>query len=129
MGDENFFLFGMDEPAVTALTAAGYQPSEYYESIPELKSAIDLISSGAFSGGDRNAFEMVVSNLLYQDRFMALADYQAYMDAQARVEAAYADEEAWTRSAILNIARCGFFSSDRSMRDYLTRIWGATPDR
>ena len=129
VGDENFFLFGMDEPAVTALTAAGYQPSEYYESIPELKSAIDLISSGAFSGGDRNAFEMVVSNLLYQDRFMALADYQAYMDAQARVEAAYADEEAWTRSAILNIARCGFFSSDRSMRDYLTRIWGATPDR
>jgi starch phosphorylase len=129
VGDDNFFLFGMDEPAVTALTAAGYQPSHYYESIPELKSAIDLISSGAFSDGDRNAFEMVVSNLLYQDRFMALADYQAYMDAQSRVEAAYADEEAWTKSAILNIARSGFFSSDRSMKDYLTRIWGASPDR
>jgi starch phosphorylase len=129
VGDENFFLFGMDEPAVTALTTSGYQPSLYYESIPELKSAIDLISSGAFSDGDRNAFEMVVSNLLYQDRFMALADYQAYMDAQASVEKAYADEEAWTRSAILNIARCGFFSSDRSMKDYLTKIWGATPDR
>ena len=129
VGDDNFFLFGMDEPAVTALTASGYQPSLYYESIPELKSAIDLISSGAFSDGDRSAFEMVVSNLLYQDRFMALADYQAYMDAQASVEKAYADEEAWTRSAILNIARCGFFSSDRSMKDYLTKIWGATPDR
>ena len=129
VGDDNFFLFGMDEPAVTELTAAGYQPSQYYESIPELKSAIDLISSGAFSDGDRSAFEMVVSNLLYQDRFMALADYQAYMDAQAAVEKAYADKEAWTRSAILNIARSGFFSSDRSMRDYLTKIWGATPDR
>jgi starch phosphorylase len=129
VGDDNFFLFGMDEPAVTALTASGYQPSLYYESIPELKSAIDLISSGAFSDGDKSAFEMVVSNLLYQDRFMALADYQAYMDAQARVEVAYADQEGWTRSAILNIARSGFFSSDRSMRDYLTKIWGATPDR
>ncbi len=129
VGDENFFLFGMDEPAVSALTVAGYQPTHYYESIPELKSAIDLISSGAFSDGDRNAFEMVISNLLYQDRFMALADYQAYMDAQAQVEAAYADEEGWTRSAILNIARCGFFSSDRSMKDYLSKIWGASPDR
>jgi starch phosphorylase len=129
VGDENFFLFGMDEPGVTALTASGYHPTEYYETIPELKSAIDLISSGAFSDGDRNAFEMVVSNLLYQDRFMALADYKAYMDAQTSVEKAYEDEEAWTRSAILNIARSGFFSSDRSMKDYLTKIWGATPDR
>ena len=129
VGDDNFFLFGMTEPEVTALTAAGYRPSEYYESNATLKSAIDLISSGIFSDGDRNAFEMVVSNLLYQDRFMALADYQPYMDAQAAVEKAYADEEAWTRSAILNIARSGFFSSDRSMRDYLTKIWGATPDR
>lgn len=129
VGDDNFFLFGMVEPEVAALQQAGYQPSSYYETNANLKSAIDLISSGAFSGGNRNAFEMVVSNLLYQDRFMALADYQAYMDAQAKVEEAYADEEQWTRSAILNVARSGFFSSDRSMKDYLARIWGATPDR
>jgi starch phosphorylase len=129
VGDENFFLFGMTEPEVAELQASGYQPSMYYEENPDLKSAIDLISSGAFSDGDRNAFEPVVSNLLYQDRFMALADYQAYIDTQTKVEKAYVNKEAWTKSAIRNIARCGFFSSDRSMRDYLTRIWGATPDR
>jgi starch phosphorylase len=129
VGDDNFFLFGMVEPEVAALQAAGYQPTRYYESDPDLKSAIDLISSGAFSDGDRHAFEMVVSNLLYEDRFMALADYRAYLDAQAAVERKYADSTAWTKSAILNVARSGFFSSDRSMRDYLSRIWGATPDR
>jgi len=114
---------------VEKLSTAGYAPSAYYEANPDLKGAIDLISSGAFSGGDRNAFEPVVSNLLAQDRFMALADYQAYIDAQAKVESAYVNKEAWTKSAIRNVARCGFFSSDRSMRDYLSRIWGASPDR
>ncbi len=128
VGDDNFFLFGMVEPEVAALGVAGYRPTDYYESDPDLKSAIDLISSGAFSHGDRHAFDPVVSNLLYEDRFMALADYRAYLDAQTKVETKYADEEAWTRSAILNVARSGFFSSDRSMRDYLRRIWGASPD-
>ena len=119
----------MTEPEVSALAASGYHPGEYYESNPTLKSAIDLISSGIFSNGDRQAFEGFVTSLVTQDRFMALADYASYMDAQDRVEQAYADKEAWTRSAILNIARSGFFSSDRSMKDYLTKIWGATPNR
>jgi starch phosphorylase len=129
VGDDHFFLFGMVEPEVAALQAAGYRPTEYYESDPDLKGAIDLISSGAFSQGDRNAFEPFTTSLLYHDRFMVLADYRAYVDAQAQVEARYADQESWTRSAILNVARTGFFSSDRSMRDYLTRIWGAGPDK
>ncbi len=129
VGDDNFFLFGMREPEVAELQSSGYNPASYYEANPSLKSAIDLISSGAFSSGDRNAFEPVVSNLLYHDRFMALADYQSYLDAQAEVERKYADTDAWTKSAILNVARAGFFSSDRSMRDYLSRIWRATPDR
>ncbi|MBI4900061.1 MAG: glycogen/starch/alpha-glucan phosphorylase, partial [Actinobacteria bacterium] len=128
VGDENFFLFGMTEPEVAALTVSDYRPGEYYESNPTLKSSIDRIASGAFSDGDRHAIDRLVSNLLQHDRFMALADYESYLDAQERVEAAYADPEAWSRSAILNIARCGFFSSDRSMREYLSRIWGATPD-
>lgn len=127
VGDENFFLFGLTEPEVADVVARGYEPSAYYEQNPSLRSALDLIASGRFSDGDRSTFEAVVSNLLSEDRFLVLADYQAYLDAQERVDAAYADTEAWTRSAVLNVARSGFFSSDRSMRDYLDRIWHAQP--
>ena len=127
VGDENFFLFGMTEPDVEALSARGYRPSEFYQADDDLRRAIDLIASGAFSGGDRSVFEPIVSNLLYDDRFMVLADFAAYMSAQERVDAAYADQDAWTRSAILNVARCGFFSSDRSIRDYIDRIWHTPP--
>jgi starch phosphorylase len=127
VGDDNFFLFGMDEPQVAALGAKGYHPGEYYESDPLLKATLDLIASGKFSDGDHQTFEPVVSNLVHNDRFMALADFKSYIEAQARVDAAYADTEAWTRSAILNVARCGFFSSDRSMKDYIKLIWGTNP--
>jgi starch phosphorylase len=127
VGDENFFLFGLLEPQVEELVAAGYHPSAYYEQDDRLRGAIDLIASGAFSGGDRTVFEPVVSSLLNEDRFLVLADYAAYLDAQATVDLAYADPEAWSRSAILNIARSGFFSSDRSMRDYIDRIWQTYP--
>lgn len=123
VGDDHFFLCGMSEPEAAALRAEGYKPSTYYESDPTLKAAIDLIASGAFTDGDRGRVAPFVGDLLSSDRFMALADFRSYIDAQARVDAAYADEEEWTRSAIMNVARCGFFSSDRSMRDYLTRIW------
>lgn len=127
VGDDNFFLFGMFEPEVAELRAKGYRAADYYESNPQLKAAIDLIASGAFSGGNQSTFDALVSNLVYEDRFMALADFQSYMDAQARVDEMYADQRAWTRSAILNVARCGYFSSDRSMRDYIRRIWATPP--
>ena len=127
VGDDNFFLFGMSEPDVEALWAEGYKPSDFYQADDDLRRALDLIASGAFSDGDRSAFEPIVSNLLYDDRFMVLADYASYIEAQAKVDAAYADQDAWTRSAILNVARCGFFSSDRSMRDYIERIWHTPP--
>lgn len=127
VGDDNFFLFGMTEPEVEALWAKGYHPTEFYQSDDHLRRAMDLIASGAFSGGDRSVFEPIVSNLLYDDRFMVLADYSSYIAAQKAVDAAYADQDAWTRSAILNVARCGFFSSDRSIRDYIDRIWHTPP--
>ncbi len=127
VGDDNFFLFGMDEPQVAALGAKGYHPGEYYASNPQLKATLDLIASGHFSGGDPMTFEPVVSNLVHHDRFMALADFASYLEAQQRVDALYADPDAWTRSAILNVARSGFFSSDRSMKDYIKRIWGTNP--
>jgi len=127
VGDDNFFLFGLSEPEVEALWAEGYRPSDFYQRDDDLRRAIDLIASGAFSDGDRTVFEPLVSNLLYDDRFMALADFRSYLDAQDRVDAAYADQDGWVRSAILNVARSGYFSSDRAMRDYLDRIWHATP--
>ncbi|WP_402469226.1 glycogen/starch/alpha-glucan phosphorylase [Isoptericola aurantiacus] len=125
VGDDNFFLFGLTEPEAAAIAETGYRPSSYYEENPSLRRALDLVARGEFSGGDRSVFEPVVSNLLGEDRFMVLADYQAYLDAQDRVEAAYRDPDAWSRSAVLNVARSGFFSSDRSMRDYMDRIWHA----
>ena len=123
VGDDNFFLFGMNEPQVAELQAKGYQPTAYYESNEKLRKAINLIDSGHFTDGNREAASTVIGDLLYNDRFLVLADYQSYLDAQDRVEAAYADSEAWSKSAILNVARSGFFSSDRSMRDYIDRIW------
>lgn len=127
VGDKHFFLFGMNEPQVSELGAKGYHPGTYYQENPQLKAAIDLISSGHFSGGDTRMFSAFVDDLLHTDRFMALADFDSYVSAQAEVEARYADEDSWTRSAILNVARTGYFSSDRSMRDYIQRIWHATP--
>ncbi|MEW1833345.1 glycogen/starch/alpha-glucan phosphorylase [Microbacterium sp. NPDC079995] len=127
VGDENFFLFGMSEPEVADLQARGYHPIDFVRADENLSRALDLISSGAFSGGDASVFEPVVSNLIHHDPFMALADYTDYVAAQKRVDALYADQDAWTRAAILNVARCGFFSSDRSMRDYIDRIWHTPP--
>ena len=125
VGDDNFFLFGLSEPEVDKVRAEGYRPRAYYEQDPVLRATLDLLASGHFTEGDRGAAAPVVDNLLNHDPFMALVDFDSYLKAQARVEAYYADEEAWSRSAILNVARCGFFSSDRSMRDYLDRIWHA----
>ncbi|WP_159794308.1 glycogen/starch/alpha-glucan phosphorylase [Puerhibacterium puerhi] len=127
VGDENFFLFGLTEPEASAIQEAGYRPAAYYEQNATLRRTLDLVAAGEFSGGDRSVFEPIVSNLLHEDRFMVLADFQSYLDAQERVEAAYADADAWSRSAVLNVARSGYFSSDRSMRDYLDRIWHAHP--
>jgi len=126
VGEENFFLFGLTEPEVQATVTAGYRPQEFYGSNPMLRRALESIAGGEFSRGDRDEFAPLVDSLLGNDQFLVLAEYQAYIDAQDRVEAAYRDPRAWTRSAILNVARSGFFSSDRSIRDYLDRIWHAT---
>lgn len=126
VGDENFFLFGMSEPEAAQLQERGYRPAEFYESDADLKAALDLLASGALTGGERGgAVASLFASWTERDRFMALADFRSYVDAQARVDAAWADPDGWSRAAILNIARSGFFSSDRSIRDYLDRIWRA----
>ena len=127
VGAENFFLFGLRVEEVAELRAAGYQPRQYYEADEELRRAIDQIGDGTFADGDPTAFAPIVRSLLDRDEFMVLADYRAYVDCQAQIDRAFRDEEAWTRSSILNAARCGFFSSDRAMRQYAEEIWKVRP--
>src|SRR5262249_12956127 len=104
-GDENFFLFGLTAEEVADVKARGYVPREIYESNPELRETIDLIATGFFSHGDRELFRPLVESLLSRDDYMLLADYQAYVDCQRRVDDAYRDQVAWTRMSILNAAR------------------------
>jgi starch phosphorylase len=127
VGEDNFFLFGLTTDEVFALTQAGYSPRAYYEGNAELKEAIDQISAGTFSGGDGGLFKPLVESLLNGDEYMLLADYQSYVACQDQASAAYRDVERWTRMSILNTARCGFFSSDRSMRQYCREIWKVVP--
>jgi starch phosphorylase len=92
-----------------------------------LREALDLISGGFFSHGDRELFRPLVDSLLERDEYMLLADYQPYVDCHAEVDRAYADAEHWTRMSILNVARMGKFSSDRAVREYAREIWAAEP--
>ncbi|MFQ4144194.1 glycogen/starch/alpha-glucan phosphorylase [Chlorogloeopsis sp. ULAP02] len=127
VGSENFFLFGLTTPEVYALKAEGYNPWDYYHANSQLKTVIDLISSGFFSHGDTNLFRPLVDSLLYHDQYMLFADYQSYVDCQEQVNQAYRDEEKWTRMSILNAVRMGKFSSDRAIREYCQEIWNAQP--
>jgi len=127
VGAENFFLFGFTAAEVDDLRNRGYNPRSYYESNPLLKEAIDQVRSGYFSRGDAELFKPLVENLLDHDPFMLLADYQSYIDCQDRVSLAYRDQESWVPMSILNVARMGKFSSDRSIREYCEHIWKIKP--
>ena len=127
VGAENFFLFGLEVEDVDKLYAEGYDPAKYYEADPRLKQAVDMVAGGTFSDGDRNAYAPLVSDWLTHDWFMTMADFSAYMDIQSEIEDLYADELEWNRKALLNVANTGYFSSDRSMKDYLERIWHTSP--
>jgi starch phosphorylase len=127
VGSENFFLFGLTAEQVEMVKARGYHPREHYEQNPMLREVIDFIASGELARGDSELFRPIVENLLNDDPFLLLADYQAYIDAQDRVNGLWRDPQAWTRSSILNSARMGKFSSDRSIRDYCERVWKIEP--
>ncbi|MHB1191887.1 MAG: glycogen/starch/alpha-glucan phosphorylase [Longimicrobiales bacterium] len=127
VGAENFFLFGLSTEEVQALWRTGYHPGAYADGDDELRAVLDLIASGAFSPSDPGLFLPLVNSLLYHDPFMLMADYRSYIECQERVSAAYRDPEEWTRMSILNVARIGGFSSDRSIREYCEKIWNVQP--
>ena len=126
-GAENFFLFGLTAEEVYATKAKGYHPREYYEKNADLRAVIDRIANGYFSHGDKSQFQPIVDSLLYSDPYMLLADYQAYIDCQDEVSAAYQDQARWTKMSILNSARMGKFSSDRTIAEYCKEIWDVSP--
>ncbi len=128
VGVENFFTFGLTTPEVAALQASGYRPADFVDSHPELREVIDLLRSGFFSRGDTQLFLPLVDALIYHDPYLVLADYASYADCQERAGRAYDDPEVWSRMSILNAARSGKFSSDRTIREYCRDIWNVRPE-
>jgi starch phosphorylase len=127
VGAENFFLFGLTAEEVMRTRAEGYRPRERYEQDERLRAAIDAIASGQFSRGDAGLFRPLVDSLLSHDEYLVLADYASYVEAQEQVGRTRRDPGRWTRLSILNSARSGMFSSDRSIREYAENIWRVKP--
>jgi glycogen phosphorylase len=123
IGAENFFLFGLSVEEVLALKSRGYRPMDYYAANQQLREVIDLLRSGFFTRGDTAVLQPLMDNLMQYDPYMLFADFASYLECQEKVSAAYRDAENWTRMAILNTARSGKFSSDRSIREYSADIW------
>ena len=127
VGAEHFFAFGLTTTEVAAIKARGYDPRAFYLRNDELREVIDLLRAGFFSRGDTALFRPLIDDLLTADPFMVMADYAAYAECQERVGRAYSDSETWARMSILNVARSGLFSSDRTIREYCEDIWTVTP--
>ena len=127
VGAENFFLFGLSAAEVQATWRNAYDPMTIYCGNDELRAVIDLIRDGHFSRGDRELFRPIIASLLHGDTYRLLADFESYLDCQGKVSLMYGEKELWTRKSILNVARMGKFSSDRSIREYCRDIWRADP--
>ncbi len=127
VGTKNFFLCGLTAIEVAKLKNQGYNPRDYYNNNTELQGVINRIASGYFSLDEPQRFQPIVDSLLNRDEYLLLADYQSYIDCQEKVSQAYQDQENWTRMSILNVARMGKFSSDRTIREYCQEIWQVKP--
>jgi starch phosphorylase len=123
VGAENFFLFGHSTEGVANVWRQGYRPGDAAARDPELAEVLELIADGFFSRGDTELFRPLLDNLLHHDPYLVLEDFAAYRDCQRQVAHAFTDRESWTRMSILNSARSGLFSSDRTIREYCRDIW------
>jgi starch phosphorylase len=130
VGRDNFFVFGLSADEIKSLRAAGYDPFERYLKDPELKQVIDMIGKGAFSPSQPDLFQPIVESLLrHGDPYMLLADFPLYVESQVRASETFKDGAKWARMSILNVARLGKFSSDRTVREYAELVWGVKPVR
>jgi glycogen phosphorylase len=129
VGLDNIFIFGNRTEQVEALRAGGYQPRSYYENNFDLKYAIDRVANGAFSRDEPGRYADVVRSLLDSDYYLLLADYADYVATQNKVDECYRQSSDWTRRSILNVAGVGRFSSDRTIQEYASEIWGVAPLR
>jgi starch phosphorylase len=127
VGEENFFLFGLTAAEVEDVVRRGYHPRGIVESDRELFDVLQLIESGHFAPSEPGIFGPFVRTLVEQDPFLVLADFRAYVECQERVSSAWGDVVGWTSASILNVARMGRFSSDRSIRDYVREVWHSKP--
>jgi starch phosphorylase len=127
VGHDNFFLFGLTTEEVMATRAAGYDPRLAIDRSPALSDALALISSGFFSLGERDRYKPIVDSITYHDPYMVCADFEAYVACEARAADAYQDARDWSRRALFNIAGASRFSSDATIRQYATEIWGLSP--
>jgi starch phosphorylase len=127
VGSDNFFLFGLTESEVANRRAIGYHPREHYRADGQLRAVIDAIGGGLFSAGDSGRFRPLIDSLLYHDHFFVLEDFSGYRACQQQVDHTWKDSSIWTRASIHNTARCGWFSSDRAIKEYCDQIWRVSP--
>jgi glycogen phosphorylase len=127
VGADNFFLFGMTTSEVAALRASGYNPAHYIEKSPALAEALELIKGGFFSLGDKDRFKPIVDALTTRDPFMVCADFEAYRTCEASCVNAHGDQRAWSKSSLANIIGASAFSSDNTVSQYASEIWGIRP--
>jgi starch phosphorylase len=126
-GRENFFLFGSTVVDINQLRQRGYRPYTIYQSDEELREVIDRLASGEFSAGDKNLFRPIIDSLLGSDPYFLLQDFRSYVNCQDQVSQTFKKSDLWARMSILNVARMGIFSSDRSIREYCDQIWKIKP--
>ncbi|MGL3607054.1 glycogen/starch/alpha-glucan phosphorylase [Rhizobium sp. G187] len=125
VGEDNIVIFGMTAEEVGRTRAEGHNPRAVIEASPELQQALSAIASGVFSPDDRERYSGLVDGLYHHDWFMVAADFDAYARAQRQVDNIWTDEPAWYSKTIRNTARMGWFSSDRTIRQYNDEIWRA----